>query len=151
MRRNARARECRLFGHEAKAAVLRTDIHERIKRTAEQIAASAGATATVTIDSGTQVTYNDPKLTEQMGPTLKRVAGVDKWNPSGRVITASEDFADYQAKVPGVFFFLGVTPKGADPKTVAPNHSPRFFADEAALPVDVRALASVAVDYLASH
>jgi amidohydrolase len=34
--------------------------------------------------------------------------------------------------------------------TAAPNHSPYFFADEAALPTGVRALSSLAVDYLAS-
>ncbi len=127
---------------------MRLEIHERIKRTAENIAEAAGATATVKIEFGNVVTYNDPALTQRMGPTLKRVAGAEHWNPNGRVTTTAEDFADYQQKVPGLFFFLGITPKGADPKTVAPNHSPRFFADEAALPVGVRALSNLAVDYL---
>jgi len=128
---------------------MRLDIHDRIKRTAENIAEAGGATATVKIEFGNVVTYNDPALTQRMGPTLKRVAGPEHWFPNGRVTTTSEDFADYQQKVPGIFFFLGITPKGADPKTVAPNHSPRFFADEAALPVGVRALSNLAVDYLA--
>jgi metal-dependent amidase/aminoacylase/carboxypeptidase family protein len=47
-----------------------------------------------------------------------------------------------------VFAFLGVNPAGTDPRSVAPNHSPRFFVDEGALVTGVRALASVAVDYL---
>jgi amidohydrolase len=62
--------------------------------------------------------------------------------------TAGEDFSRYLEKVPGFFFGLGVTPAGKDPRTVAPNHSPLFFADEAALPIGVRLMASVAVDYL---
>jgi amidohydrolase len=127
---------------------MRLEIHERIKRTAENIAEAAGATATVKIEFENVVTHNDPALTQRMGPTLQRVAGAEHWNPNGRVTTTAEDFADYQQKVPGIFFFLGITPKGADPKTVAPNHSPRFFADEAALPVGVRALSNLAVDYL---
>ena len=127
---------------------MRLDIHERIKRTAENIAEAGGATAEVKVTSGSVVTYNDPALTQRVGPTLKRVAGAEHWNANGRVTTTAEDFADYQQKVPGVFFFLGITPKGADPKTVAPNHSPRFFADEAGLPVGVRALSNLAVDYL---
>jgi len=45
---------------------------------------------------------------------------------------------------------LGVSPKGADPKTQPANHSPLFFADEAALPTGVRAMANLAVDYLKS-
>jgi amidohydrolase len=47
-----------------------------------------------------------------------------------------------------MFFFLGVTPKGVDPKTAPQNHSPLFFADESALPVGVRALTNLALDYL---
>jgi amidohydrolase len=125
------------------------EIHARIRRTAEMIALSAGARAEVTIDRGTPVTYNDPGLTERMSSTLKRVAGADSVS-IGQATTTSEDFSLYQEKVPGLFFFLGVTPRDADPATVAANHSPRFFADEAALPVGVRLLAALAVDYLLS-
>ena len=50
--------------------------------------------------------------------------------------------------MPGLFFFLGVTPRGQDPATAAQNHSPLFFADESALPVGVRALTNLTLDYL---
>jgi amidohydrolase len=46
-----------------------------------------------------------------------------------------------------MFFFLGVTPPGQE-ATAAQNHSPLFFADESALPVGVRVLSNLAVDYL---
>ena len=36
--------------------------------------------------------------------------------------------------------FLGVTPEGIDPKTAAPNHSPKFYVDERALPIGVKLL-----------
>src|SRR2546427_1538407 len=52
---------------------MREEIHQRIKRTAQGIAASAGSKAEVTIEPGYPVTYNDPKLTEQMAPTLRRM------------------------------------------------------------------------------
>src|SRR2546428_4373019 len=51
-------------------AKMRDEIHKRIKRTAQNIAESAGSKAEVTIEPGYPVTYNDPKLTEQMAPTL---------------------------------------------------------------------------------
>jgi amidohydrolase len=121
-----------------------------VRRTAESIAQSAGATARVTIDTGTAVTYNDPALTESIVPTLRAVAGTNHV-ALAPVITASEDFSRYQQRIPGVFFFLGITPPGTDPSKVAPNHSPRFYVDEAALPVGVRALAHVAVDYLSAR
>ena len=84
-----------------------------------------------------------------MAPTLKRVAGASKFAIAKQTTTA-EDFALYEQKVPGMFFFLGITPKGADPAKVAPNHSPRFFVDEGALVPGIRALANLAVDYLSS-
>jgi amidohydrolase len=123
------------------------DVHERVRRTAESIAQSAGATAQVTIEPGYPVTYNDPALTERMAPTLRQVAGAGSVLPAVPQTTA-EDFSRYEQKVPGLFFFLGITPPGADPRTVAPNHSPRFVVDEAALGVGVRAMGHLAVDYL---
>ena len=126
---------------------MRSSIHERVKRTAESIAASAGATATVNVYRYTGVTMNDVALTERMAPTLRRVAGADKVAIAKQTTTA-EDFALYEQKVPGMFFFLGIVPKGQDASKAAPNQSPRFFVDEAALVPGIRALASLAVDYL---
>ena len=126
---------------------VRNDIHQRIRRTAESIAQSAGATAQVVIDTFTAVTYNDPALTQQVLPTLREVAGANHVTLTPP-ITPAEDFSRYQQRVPGVFFFLGITPPGTDPSKAAPNHSPRFFVDEAALPTGVRAMAHLAVDYL---
>ena len=48
-------------------AEVRQDIHRRIRLTAEQIAASAGATAEVEITHGYPVTVNDPELTAADG------------------------------------------------------------------------------------
>ena len=128
-------------------AAIRTDIFARIKRTAEQIAASAGAHAVVSIDSGNSVTYNDPALTARMLPTLQRVAGPEKVQV-GPLRTGAEDFSEYQRRIPGLFVFLGVTPNDRDPAKVPTNHSPLFFADEGALPVGVRIMSSLALDYL---
>jgi amidohydrolase len=128
---------------------IRRDVHARVRRIAQSVAASAGAEAQVEITDGAPVTVNDAGLVARMRPSLVRVAGDDKVDTSARVTTTAEDFAYYAEKVPAMFFFLGVTPEGADPATVAPNHSPRFFADEGALVTGVRALSSLALDYLA--
>ena len=126
---------------------MRKDIHARIKRTAESIAASAGATAEVLIPPYGLVTYNDPALTERMVPTLQRVAGSDQVRV-GQLTTGAEDFPEYTREIPGLYFFLGVTPADQDALTAAKNHSPYFYADEGALPLGVRAMANLAVDYL---
>jgi len=127
---------------------MRKDIQARIRRTAEGIAAVSGATAIVQISGGNPVTYNDPALAARMGPSFKRVAS-DLFDPNAKALTTSEDFAYYQQKVPGVYFFLGVAAKGADLGSVEMNHSPRFNPDEGPMLVGVRALASLAVDFLA--
>ena len=127
---------------------MRADIKMRIQRTAESIARSAGATAVVDFGTGNNpVTYNDPALTERMTPTLQRVLGADNVHQIDLVMP-SEDFSLFQQKVPGMFFFLGGVPKGQDPATAAKNHSPNFFVDEGALPVGVKALVNLTVDYL---
>jgi amidohydrolase len=124
---------------------MRSDIHARIKRTAEEIASSAGAKAEVTIETGYPVTYNDPALTEKMAPTLRRVTGdVVVMNPT----LGAEDFSFYQQKVPGLFFFLGTRPKNQTAEEAASNHSPLFYVDESGLGLGIRAMAHVAVDYL---
>lgn len=127
---------------------MRADIAMRIKRTAEDIARSGGATAQVTVDRGGLVQVNDTALTERMIPTLKRTAGFGGFNMIGPIM-ASEDFPVFAKNIPSVFIFLGVTPKDKDPKSAAPNHSPLFFADEGALETGVRAMANMATDYLA--
>ena len=124
------------------------DIHERIRRTAEKVAEAAGARADVRIGLGYPVTFNDPALTARMAPTLARVARDGKAAIMPPV-TGAEDFSYFQQRIPGLYFFLGVVPDGTDPATAPKNHSPHFFADEKALPVGVRALTQLTLDYLA--
>jgi amidohydrolase len=126
----------------------RRQLPERVRRTAESIAAAAGANVTVQAEIGGAVTYNDPALVERMRPTIERVIGSRDRILPGPPSTTSEDFSLYQQRVPGIFIFLGITPEGADPKLAAPNHSPKFYVDERALPTGVRLLTSLALDFL---
>ena len=128
---------------------MRDDIHERVTTLAEAIGKSARGSCDVCITKHYPVTVNDPALTAAMAPTLERVAGDGKCLVVPKVM-GSEDFSLFQRVVPGLFFFVGVVPAGVEPTSVAPNHSPRFFIDEASLPVGVRALANLTCDYLES-
>ncbi|MFA6472559.1 MAG: amidohydrolase [Candidatus Latescibacterota bacterium] len=126
---------------------MQKNIFYRITRTAEKIAESAGAKAKVDITEGTPVVYNDPIITARMAPTLERVAGKNNVFVTPPK-TGAEDFSFYSEKIPGLFIYLGSRPKGADPKTIAQNHSPRFFVDENCIPLGIRAMSYLAVDYL---
>ena len=126
---------------------MRDDIHERVTTLAEAIARGSRAGCTVCIRKNYPVTVNDPALTAQMQPTLARVAGDGRLMLVPKVM-GSEDFSFFQRLVPGLFFFVGVTPAGTDVMAAAPNHSPRFYVDESALLLGVRALAHLACDFL---
>jgi amidohydrolase len=129
---------------------VREQVHAAVRRTAEHAARAAGAEAVLTIAAdGNPVTFNDPALTERMRPTLERVAGAGKAYV-GRQTTTAEDFSHYQQRIPGLFLFLGATPKETDPLTAPRNHSPRFSPDEGLLPVGTRLLVALALDYLAT-
>lgn len=125
---------------------MQEDIHERIKRTAENIAASAGATATVTIIEKTKVTFNDSALVTATLPALQAAAG--KQNVILRNwITGSEDFSYYSEKAPAFFFFLGGMPKGNDPDKAPPHHTADFFITESGFDVGIKAFCEIVFQY----
>ncbi|HRJ29434.1 MAG TPA: amidohydrolase [Cyclobacteriaceae bacterium] len=122
-------------------------IHEKIRLTATKIAESAGATAEVVIDKKTPVTYNDPVLTEKMVASLQKAAG-EKNVVRINAVTGAEDFAFYQKKVPGFFFFIGAMPPNQDPTKVPAHHTPDFMIDERGLLIGLRAMLNVTLDYM---
>jgi amidohydrolase len=127
----------------------REEIHARVRRVARGIADSAGASVDVEIeaDRGYPVTVNDAALGLRMRPTLERVAGADNVaTPLPR--TGSEDFGHFAQRIPGFYFWLGVRPRDVSAAEAASNHSPRFFVDEGALGLGVRAMSALAADYL---
>jgi len=126
---------------------IQQDVHERVRRTAEMVAQSGGATAEVTINRTAPLTYNDPALAEWAAGTIRRVAGAENVF-TAPFQTGAEDFPEFTARAPGFYFFLGAVPRGQDPATAARNHSPQFFVDEGVLPLGVRAMTQLAVDYL---
>ncbi|MEA5256358.1 amidohydrolase [Arcicella aquatica] len=122
-------------------------IHARISQIATNIAESAGATAEVSITRMCPVTYNDIPLTEKMIPTLDGVAGKENVSITAAV-TGAEDFAFYQQKVPGFFFFLGGAPKGKSPAQTPAHHTPDFYIDEGGFVLGMKSMASLVVDYM---
>lgn len=127
-------------------AKIQKETHEKIKITAEKIAESMGATAEVTIDMKTPVTFNTPELVKRMIPSLEKAAG--KQNAlENEWVTGAEDFAFYRSKAPAFFFFVGGLPKGKDPKDSAAHHTPDFYIDDSRLDVGVKAFCNIVFDY----
>jgi amidohydrolase len=128
---------------------MRDELFERVRTTAIKTAESQEAVAEVAIPEGYPVTYNDPALTAAMRPTLARVAGGGL--VEGLPRTGAEDFSFYAREVPGLFIWLGIRSPDVAEGDAAPNHSPRFVIDESALPLGVRALSHLALDFLAAE
>ena len=129
---------------------MRREVHDRIRRVAENIAESAGATATVTIETGYPVTDNDRDLTAWAAPVLAQVAGPGKL-VEGSKTTGAEDFSFFQQKIPGFFFWVGATPANVPLDKVPSNHSPLFMVSESSLAIGAEAMASLTVTWLSSH
>jgi amidohydrolase len=125
----------------------RGEIHDHVKRITEMIAAAGGAKAAVTIKRGYDVVVNDPALTAWAVPVLERVAGAANVGIVDKVCGA-EDFSFYQKVVPGFFLRVGCTPRDRELASAAPNHSPRLFVDEGCLPIGLRTLCTLAIEWL---
>lgn len=128
---------------------MREDLIQRMQHTSEHIAKASGAEAHFHVHNFAAVTWNDPELTDWAMPSLQWAAA-EKGVAPIKPITGAEDFSFYQQQIPGVFFFLGVSPDNIPPEKVAPNHSPFFMVNEKGLENGVRALTALALDYLAN-
>lgn len=148
VRQNIISEECEMSGTiRTLDSKMQTEVHQRIKWTAEKIAEANGATADVTIDTKTLVTYNTPELVKKTLPSFESAAGAGNVK-EGEWTTGAEDFSYYGTKAPALFFFLGGSPKGKDPKTAPPHHTADFFVDEVGMKTGIRAFCSLVIDYM---
>jgi len=104
--------------------------HELIRRVAEQTAQAFGATCEVEIAVGYPALVNDEALAAEVRAAAVEYVGAE------RVIDlpewyASEDFAFYTQRMPGVFYVLGAGNEAAG--ITHGLHTPRFTIDEDAL------------------
>jgi amidohydrolase len=125
-----------------------TDVQDTIERRMEEIlkgtTSAGGGTFTFQYRRGVPATINDPALTRAMIPTMKAVLG-DENVVETPPFMGAEDFAYYANEVPGLFLWLGVVKEGTES---GPLHSPTFRADDDAVPVGMRVLSNILMDYL---
>jgi amidohydrolase len=125
---------------------MRGDIQERLRRTVEGVASSFGTSAEIEIRSVNPATVNDPALVRRMRPTLEAVAGKDGVFES-ELVLATEDFANFAMRAPGMYVFMGVTGPSRDPKEAAFNHSAYFQVDDETFAPGVEMMTRLALDY----
>jgi amidohydrolase len=126
---------------------VRKEVHARMRRTLEGIAAAAGATADLVIHDYGPALVNDEALTEKTLPALIRTVGKDKVVRRPQTM-GGEDFAYFAQIVPGTYWRLGVRRPEDGPDSFGPTHSARFWPDERSIEIGVRAMCRVLVDAL---
>lgn len=85
-----------------------------------------------------------------MVASLRKAAGAENVIRINAV-TGAEDFAFYQQKVPGFFFFVGARPPDMDPEKVPAHHTPDFMIDERGMLTGLKAMLQVTLDYMFSR
>jgi amidohydrolase len=132
---------------------MRQEMFTNLRASAEHVAAAHGASVELQVPIPTAanpVTSNDAALTRRMRPSLVRAVGADNVFDIGPSMVA-EDFSYFAREIPAMYFFVGSVAPSQDLATAAPNHSPKFMLDEAALAVGTRAMLQVALDYLGNE
>jgi amidohydrolase len=126
---------------------MQQDVYERIRKTVTHIAEAGGATAEVSFDTKTLVTYNTPELVKKMIPSLQSAAGSNQVKERNWV-TGAEDFSYFGTKAPSFFFYLGGMPIGNDPIKAPPHHTAEFFVDDAGMKTGIKAFCHLVIDYM---
>jgi amidohydrolase len=79
-----------------------------------------------------------------MAPTLAAVVGPENVSIEPPVM-GGEDFSYFANEVPGFFYRLGMVAPGT---TTGGHHTPTFRADDASVPVGMRVMSNLLLDYL---
>lgn len=126
--------------------VVQDMVERRMREVLDGVARGAGGSYTLEYLRNYPVTVNDPDLSRRTHPTLERLVGATNVL-SLEPTTGAEDFSFFASRVPGFFYRLGTVKPGT---TSGGHHTPTFMADDASIPVGMRVMSSVLLDYLAS-
>jgi len=119
-------------------------IERRMGEIVQSIAQGNGGSAETKFYDRCPVLVNNPALTKRSLPALERAAGAANVTLAPPVM-AADDFAEFGKVAPEFFFTLGTQKPG----TVSGiNHAKNFVADDSSIPLGMRAMTYVLVDYL---
>src|SRR5262249_6395027 len=105
-------------------------IEERMRSTAQSIAAGFGASATVDFRDLFAPLVNDPAEASFMADAAAEIAGEQHVDRNRSIVMASEDFSFMLEARPGAYINIG----NGDTQGSVPVHNPRYDFNDAALP-----------------
>ena len=122
-------------------------IEKRMHEILDGVTKAGGGSYTLAFDRAYPLTVNDTVLAKRMHPSLVRrlgAANVQILEP----VTGGEDFSYFANTVPGFFFRLGTQKPGT---RSGGHHTPTFMADDSAIPVGIRVMSGLLLDYLGAR
>jgi amidohydrolase len=120
-------------------------VERRMREIFDGVTRAGGGSFTLEFNRAYPLTVNDSTLARRSRPTMERIAGrtnVVDIPPT----TGGEDFSYFANTVPGFYYRLGTTKPGT---VSGGHHTPTFRADDASIPVGMRVMSALLVDYLA--
>jgi amidohydrolase len=119
-------------------------IERRMGEIIQSIAQGNGGSVEIKFYDRVPVLFSDPALTKQSLPALERAPGASNVTLTPP-ITAADDFAEFGKVAPEFFFSFGTQKPGT---LSGINHAKNFVADDSSIPLGMRAMTYVLVDYL---
>jgi len=126
---------------------MRKTVLKRLEEIVSNVSKANNAKSKITYLVSYPITFNNPELYNEMLPSLERAIGQQNVNFMDAV-TGAEDFSYFQEKVPGLYFFIGGTKIGEDPKLAAPHHTPDFYVDDSSMLTGLKSMTTLTLDYL---
>jgi amidohydrolase len=123
---------------------VQAEVERRMREILDGVTRAGGGTYELQYEKQTPVTVNDPELAARLRPTMERIMGaanVVNVPPT----TGAEDFGFFANTVPGFFYRLGTVAPGT---TSGDHHTPTFMADDASIPIGMRVMTGLVLDFL---
>jgi len=119
-------------------------VETRMREILDGVTRAGGGSYTLDYHRTTPVTVNHDGLSRRLRPTMERLVGAQNV-VNVPPTTGAEDFAFFANTVPGFFYRLGTVRPGT---TSGDHHTPTFRADDASIPIGMRVMTSLVLDYL---
>lgn len=120
------------------------EVERRMREILDGITRAGGGSYEMQYERQTPVTVNNPELSARLRPTMERIMGAQNV-VTVPPTTGAEDFGFFANTVPGFFYRLGTVAPGT---TSGDHHTPTFMADDASIPIGMRVMTGLVLDYL---
>ena len=122
---------------------------ELLDKTAHETAKKHGTTIDFTFNKLFPPVVNNSEMNDVIRNSAKKLTCINEVVTLDKPAMAGDDFSYFGENVPSAYFKLGVG--NVEKRAVYPIHSPKFIADEDALPIGSAILSQTAVDYLDTY